>query len=118
MLSVGIKTFKEKTEFGDHIMKKKQFLIKLRMFNRAECVAEIDTPWTGQQFDADNDDAYLTAYTGALAGLKKVLNTLVDGDNCKTFALFGKERKPVEHTVQLLCYDGNKYEIYKTIKFD
>lgn len=118
-------------------MKKKQFLIRVRIVDRSDNETEIDTPWTGQPFDADNDDAYLTAYTDAVEGLKKVLGAIAD--HCKMLALFGKSRKPVEHTVQLLCHcpkhegvevlghwrgkvcydnDGHKYELYKTVKFD
>lgn len=98
-------------------MKKKQFLIKIRMFSRSDNETEIDTPWTGQPFDAEDDEAFISAYASAVEGLKTVLEQLVD--KCKKISLLCPGRKPVEHTVQLLCHCPKQAdELYKTVKFD
>lgn len=95
-------------------MKKEQFLV--RVTERRDGCVETRTPWTGKQYEADSDDAMLAAYTTAVASLEEVVKDQVS--YCKIRGQFGPDREQVEHTVHLLCYDGDRYEIWKTVQFD
>lgn len=95
-------------------MKKGQFLV--RVTERRDGGVETHTPWTGTQYEAESDDAMLAAYTTAVASLAEVVKDQVS--YCKIRGQFGPDREPVEHLVQLLCYDGNKYEIWKSVQLN